>query len=72
MSIVPTDMKIVHGNVPCNKVDAVIIVWIFKVKMSLIFQNPFNLIFLRGENLAQLFMQLLTQKSFRFSLDMVN
>ena len=40
-------MKIVHGDMPCNKVDAVIIIWIFKVKMSLTFKKPFNFNFSR-------------------------
>ena len=55
MSIVHTDMKIVHGDTPCNKVDAVMIFWLFKVKMRLTFKKPFNLKFLRGENLDAAF-----------------
>lgn len=58
----PTDMKIVHGDVPCNEVDAVIIVWLFKVEMSLNFQKPFSLNFLRGENLAAAFRAVLDTK----------
>ena len=55
-------MKIVHGDMPCNKVDPVIIVWLFKVEMSLNFQKPFSLNFLRGENLAAAFHTVLDRK----------
>ena len=56
------DMKIVHGDVPCKMFVAVIIVWLFKVKMSLSFQTPFNLNFLRRKNLDAAFHAVLDTK----------
>ena len=39
MSIVLTDMKIVHGDVPCNKVDAVKMIWLLDAAFHAVFDT---------------------------------